>query len=460
MSHLQNMLALLPHLYRDGDLVSGLLGVPGVEHEHLDADAREVQRAHFFNALLNIDEAVELAAVLDIPLEDWQNLRTYRAWVHALRNAILRFGTVTVPAVTHFVGEYAGGFQSAEALGITPDIPTSPAGWIRIPEVDGDPALQLPLEAPGSPYAWESSYRFDRPVLIENPPRRETQRIVDAMGVEPLYQFSIEQRGLNDSFASLLYVGIPGQQEFVPTVVNVTTGQAIVYLGSVPAGKRLWIRPRPDGQVEALLEGEDVTDLVYSVSNVAPGSAWQLDDVESPAFPLMLSRGINDLWFLPIAHFDAPGLDRVLLALSSLDMRQGRFNETLFERSLFYQDPGVSLFLSWLETEPASFEVRLPAQALRRRVAVGENTPQRRSSAVEKRDVLLGALNQGIRKMKGAGIEGNVVFQTITERQQQLDRLTMVMPVRVSEAGVTGTDRLVNAGGSFGVTDFDDSTYQ
>ena len=460
MSHLQNMLALLPHLYRDGELVHGLMGVPAVEHEFLDEDARAVQRAHFFNALLNLDEAVNLAAVLDIPLEDWQTLQTYRAWVHALRNAMLRFGTVTVHAMTHFVGEYARGFQAAEALDLTPDTPTSPTGWLVIPEVDGDPALQEPLQSPESPYAWESSYRYDRPVLIENPPKRETQRVVNATGIEPLHQFSIDQRGLNDSLAGLLYVGVPGPQEFVPTLVNVTTGQALVYLGQVPVGKRLWIRPRPDGQIEALLESDDVSDRVYSVSNVEPGTAWQVDDAENPTQALRLNRGVNDLWFLPIAHYDAPGLDRVLLALADLDMRQGRFDQTSFDKSLFYQDPGVALFISWLETEPAAFEVRLPAHAMRRRVAAGENTPQRRNDALEQRDLLVSALNQGVHKMQGAGIKGSVSFQELAERQQQLDRLTMILPIKVREAGVTGSDQLVNAGGAFGVTDFNDSTYQ
>jgi len=460
MAHLDNMLELLPHLYRDGALVQGVLGAPAVEHEFIDLAAFEVQRAHHFNATYDLEEAVNLGALLDIPVEEWQTLRTYRAWVHAYRDAILRFGTVTGQASIHFVGEYSAGFQAAEGLDIISAISSNASGWLQVPAIDGDPSLQAPLISEESPYSWRATYQYERPVFVENPPKRLFKHVPGPSGLEPLHQFTIDQKGLDESLTSLLYTGIPGPREFCPTLINVTTGQALVYLGEVPIGERLWIRPLPDGQIEAELEGEDVSANVYSVSQVTPGTAWEVDETQSPAETLRLARGINQLWFLPIAHFGAPGLDRVLLALGGLDLKQGRYDLTNFDQSLFYQDPGVTLFMSWLETQPAAYEVHLPSPSLRRRIAIGENTVEAREEALAMRDTLQSALTSGVNKLKGAGIEASVHFIEFQERQQQLDRLTMIQPIKLSDAGTMGTDRVVDAGGTFGVTDFNDSTFQ
>ncbi|MBK9745254.1 MAG: hypothetical protein IPO91_00605 [Chloroflexi bacterium] len=119
MTHLSEMLDRLPILYRDGALVADTLRVPSLGLDILDEDGIEVQRAHWFDSALNLQEVARLAAVLDIPLESWQNLAEYRAWVHALRDAMLQYGAVTVEAIENFVRQYARLYQaSANILAI------------------------------------------------------------------------------------------------------------------------------------------------------------------------------------------------------------------------------------------------------------------------------------------------------------------------------------------------------
>src|SRR4051812_902875 len=120
MARLREMLDRLPTLYRDGELMTGVLGSPALALEIFDEDMMEVQRSHFFDTTLERFEAEWLAAILDTPAEPWQSLGEYRAWVHSLRNARLLYGSVTVNAITHFVVEYANGFQRAGGLRALP----------------------------------------------------------------------------------------------------------------------------------------------------------------------------------------------------------------------------------------------------------------------------------------------------------------------------------------------------
>src|ERR1044071_5189613 len=97
------MLSRLPQLYRDGELVRDTLELPALQIEIFDQYAREVQRAHWFDTTLELEEAARLAALLDIAPEPWQTLGTFRAWVRALRDARLLYGAVTPRALQTFV---------------------------------------------------------------------------------------------------------------------------------------------------------------------------------------------------------------------------------------------------------------------------------------------------------------------------------------------------------------------
>ncbi len=427
MGHALDMLARLPRLYRDGELVRDVLELPALQLEILDEEGREVQRAHWFNSALELDEAAKLAAILDIALEPWHTLGTYRAWVHSLRDARIRHGAITRRGLQGFVAAYHAGFQSA----------------VGVPQLLVTRSIEKWTQQPSDSTA----------AFLENPPRTRRHRAPSSGGIEPLHHFSVDQKGLDESSAAFLLVGLPSAPESVPVVANVTTGHALIFLGNIAPGARLWIRPRADGTAEARLEGEDVSDRLRSVKGLVPGTAWSKPQVQFPARALPLARGKNDLWFLPVAHFDALGLDRFLLALAELVLQQGRWDETRFDQALFYQDPAVSLWVSWVETEPASFQIQLPAGALLSRA---DETP----ASLVNREMLGASLSQGVGQLKAAGVAAEVELRPFGEAQRQTDRLVAVLPLVHREVGPTGADRLPDAGGVLEVTDFEESTYR
>lgn len=424
MTHVKEMLSRLPTLYREGELVSQVLGVPGLQLEILDEDGIEVRRSHWFDATLELDEAAKLAAVLDLPPESWQNLGEYRVWVHALRDAMLQKGAVTRPALQDFVAQYAKLYQ-------------------EVANIRAIPRLEV----------WSNAPSTRDPAFLENPPVRRFQRIPNVGGVEPLFQFSVEQKGLDPTPADFLLTGLPTGPESVPVIVNLTTQEALVFLGNVPTGQRLWLKALPDGRVSAQLEEQDVTDRVRSVSGVTPGAAWEQAQVAQPARAITLARGRNDLWFLPVAHFDALGLDRFLLALADIAMSQGRYDQTYFDQAVFYQDPAVIFRLSWVETQPASFVIALPGGTLL-------NPSGRTSTALQSRNELEFSLGVAVKKLKAVGVSSSVILQPFQEVQPQQDYLKTVLPLHFNEVGAMGADRLPDAGGVFDVTPFNQSTFR
>ncbi len=107
----------LPTLYREGELVDGFSQLWGVGLDVVDEVAQQIQRSHWFDVTPDLDEAAALAAVLDIPPEDFHaTLGEYRAWVHALTAARLRAGAVTRDALRILVDTYAQGFSRAAGL--------------------------------------------------------------------------------------------------------------------------------------------------------------------------------------------------------------------------------------------------------------------------------------------------------------------------------------------------------
>ncbi len=424
MSHLADMLSRLPILYRDGALVADVLKQPELALMILDEDGIEVQRSHWFDSALEQSEAARLAAVLDIAPEVWQSLAEYRAWVHTLRDALLQRGAVTVDAIEFFVSQYARQYQVANDVLIVP-----------------------PLER------WSTQPSTVAPAFVENPPVRRFQRVPDLGGIEPLWQFSVENKGLDPAVLDMVMVGLPSGPESVPAVVNLTTGEALLFLGNVACGQRLWIDSNADGSVRARLERDDVTSQLRTIAGVTPGTPWEAAQVSQPARALTLARGRNDLWFLPIAHYDALGLDRFLLALADLALQQGRFDQSSFDQALFFQDPAASLHVSWVETAPATFHVELPGGALRSR-AGGTAT------ATGNRDELGAALNEAVGKLRAAGVQSAVEIAPFRETQGQTDYLTAVLPIVIRETGPTGADRMPDAGGLFDVTEFGESTFR
>jgi hypothetical protein len=136
-----------------------------------------------------------------------------------------------------------------------------------------------------------------------------------------------------------------------------------------------------------------------------------------------------------------------------LALQQGRFDTSSFDRALFHQDAAVVVRAWWIETQPARFEVVLPAGAML-------SPRQQIARALDDRLTLERSLNTGVAKLRAAGVASQVTLRPFTEAQPHLDFVTAMMPRVHREGGPTGADRLPDAGGVFEVTPFDDSTYR
>ena len=411
----------LAPLYRDGDLVGALIDVLGLQFEIVDERARIVQRAHWFDTTPELVEAAALGAILDIPPESGHDLGDYRAWFRAMRTARLERGAVTVEALRGFVDEFAGAFQRADGV-----------EYIR--------GLGV----------WGTELVDTGHALVEFPPRRRVERL-GRDGAAPLTRSIVQHRGFTDARADILVVG-QGEGEFMPLLVNLTTGQGLLWSGAIGVGQRLWIATSEEGAVEAWLEREDATRSAVGIRRVAPGTPWAIDDVTAPA-GLRLVPGANDLWFLPVAHFDHPGLDRVLLGLADLELTQGVWDASSFDHALFHQAAGLTIDLAWWERVPGTMLIDIDAPTLGSAAAPAD-------TALEGRALLEQSLREGVAALAAAGVDQRVRFRPFPESQRQLDALVGISGRRLREVGTVGADRIRSTGGVFGVSDLDDSTYQ
>jgi hypothetical protein len=427
MGRHEALTAHLPHLYREGPLVSGLTATWAIQLDLLDEGALTVQRAHWFDVTPDDAEAAALAALLDIVPEEFHaDLREFRPWVHALRDGVLRGGSVTREALRVLVDRYVRGFQAATAIRMVPPIDA----W-AVPAPGGAPA---------------------RAVLHEHPSVLRAARLPATGAVEPLARLHVTNRGIDPAPWAVVLTGTGGGAEYAPFLANRTTGDAVVLRGRIGLGQVLVIAPRGDdrSRLRAELDGVDVTDRLdtYPALVTSPGGPGQRSAAPEA---LHLARGDNELWFLPLAHYDTPGLDRYLLALAGDALRTGRFDQTDFDAALFAQPPEVSATLLWVEATPASLEVQLPGWALM--VPAGGT-----DAGCAARERLRTGLDVAVADAAAAGVATEVVLATLTERQPARDRLVVVLPRTFREAGPTGADRITDASGTFGVTGFDDST--
>jgi len=410
----------LAPLYRDGEIVGGLLEVLGLQFEIVDERARIVQRAHWFDTTPELVEASALGAILDIPPEAGHDLGDYRAWFRAIRTARLRRGAVTLEAIRGFVEDFANDYQRADR-----------AQYLR---------------GLGS---WADDLVATGHALVEFPRRRRMQRFAQG-GASPLARAVVHHRGFDDAVADVLITG-QGEGEYMPLLVNLTTGQGLLFSGAVGPGRRVWISASGEEPVRARLERDDATSSLVGIDRVSPGISWTVEDVIEPA-GMRLVPGANDLWFLPVAHYDQPGLDRVLLGLADLDLTQGTWDASTFDHALYHQAAGLTIDLAWWEHVAGTLLIDIEATTLTSAAGAGD--------AAEGRSRLEESIAHGVASLAAAGVDQQVRFRPFAESQRQLDTLIGASVHRIREIGTVGIDRLRSVGGVFGVSDLDESTYQ
>jgi hypothetical protein len=437
MNHTTAMADRLPAIYREGELITGMLAHLADQVGFLDEDMMTVRREHWFERAVDLDDATALGDLLDLPAEPWMDVGTYRAWVDAIVQTTVRFGAVTPAAIKEITFQYVTRYQAAT----------------------GDVVIQTLDQAPDGPArpTWDDGVG---PALVEYPQVRRYGPDSDAVHPQPLQRFSLRNHGMNATPLALMLTGITDQPEACPLIAHLGASEAIVYLGTIRPGQRLWLSTTPDGSaLTARLEGLEVTADVRTVTGFTPGRPWDSGEV-IPARPLMLQPGDNSLWFLSVAVFDQPGLDRFLLSLADLKLTEGRFDDSVYDWALFSQEQRVRLGATWIETTPAAFSVRLPAGALQTAPPAGGADATAVAAAVGARDRLATSLTEAIGRFRASGVAADVQFQSFTETTRQFDALTGMLPMVEREGGPSGGDRLPDAGGTFGITRFEDSTFR
>jgi len=413
MKRVDDMTSRLPYLYREGALLGGVLAQPAEQLEIAVEDALEVQRAHFFDDALQLEEVARLAAVLDFTPEQWQTLQLFRPWVHAQRDAVLKNGGVTVDAIVGFATSYLTAFQAATG----------------------------------------NFFPSAKPELVESPLRRRYAKPDLSDDTAPLSRFTLTNKGLENTAASFVLTGLAPDPESMPFIANLTTGDALLFHGNVALGQRLWIRAATDGSVTAQLERDDVTTKLVSITGVTPGTPWEAPQIKTPADALPLARGDNSLWFLPVAHFDELGLDRFLFALADLTLADGHWDLSTLDHSIFYMDAAVNLRLTWLETEPASIELHVHTESVYRQAP----SP---GTADDARQQIAFALDDGVKRLRAAGVRSDIAALAFSEVQPATDFMAGVLPLTIQEGGAGGADRLIDKGGLFGQTSWEGSIFQ
>ena len=147
-------------------------------------------------------------------------------------------------------------------------------------------------------------------------------------------------KGFDETVASMLLTGLSTGPESVPVIVNLTTGDGLVFFGNVPQGHRLWLQAHDDGGVTARLERTDVTSQLRSLTGLVPGTVWNASQLHSPPRALPLRRGTNELWFFTAAHFDALRLNSFLLEIRDLRAEAGAIGRDAVQSCALLPGPG------------------------------------------------------------------------------------------------------------------------
>jgi len=422
MKHLEAMAQRLPQLYRSGALLKDVLSQASLQQMIVDEDLTRIQQAHFFELTRDFEEAAKLANLLGLDPEPEMGIREFRSFVAAYRDAIRRFGTTTPATIRAFVGDHLTRFQHKLGLALVAN-----AGMWRD-------------EAEGEGF----------PSLVENPKTRRLAAIPPDQGGTPLQSFTIENQGLEPTPLAAILKADQSASEVSPCLVNLTTGAGLFFTGMIKPGQRLWLKPKGEA-VQAKLEHRDLSDRLTSFSGWETGKTLSTEDYVKPARPLNLAVGQNRLVFFPLAQYGQPGLNRFLLAMPDPELTVGRFNLGNFDKALFHQDRRIRLSFSWVERQRARFQIRLPMAAMKRNQAM----PAEAASHARQR--LLSSLNQGVARLKAAGIEGDVVPHIHRDGQRQMDFLRLIQPVKLRDGGAVGKVRNLNHGACFDKTNFDDS---
>jgi hypothetical protein len=342
MSVLERVLGVLPPPYaiEEDTVTAHVLDDLALELDAVQEDLDRVRRTHWVNLAYRFEDLNRLADLVGIQPIPGETLASFRVRLLALVEARLR-GAVGPQEIREFVHGYLSGAETALDSTFVPGL------------------ARYDAEAAFRPDPRHPAYRPLQ--LVENPFRTRRSATLAATHGRVPYLFRWEERnqGLVDTVARFTVTGLHGGRTAVPLLANMTTHDLIGYQGVLRVGQRLELMPADDElgtrAARAVLDGRDVTDRIFSVSDFELGVPFNPPDRDAHPQLTRLARGPNEWTFLSVGLYDVDGLDRVFYAIADDALREGSFDSTFFDHSVFPSGAVAALELEWTEVEPASF---------------------------------------------------------------------------------------------------------
>ena len=393
-----------------------------------------MRRTHWIQFCFRLEDAEKLGALAGVKRLPWEDLRLYRIRLIATVTARLK-GALGPNEIRNFCYNYLRDCEAVTGASLVPGLQTVTSGqaFAGVPE--------RPL--------------FRQLEFVENPPVNRASIALAARGgnVPYLFRWEDTNRGMTESMATIHVSGVIGKRSVSPVLVNLTTGDLIGFRGRIPFGRTLTIAPagRDQGQprlAAASLDGSDVSASLYSMENFQMGAPFSLGSLAPKPLVPRLARGVNRWVFLALGLFDVRGLSRYFNAIAGDLLREGVFNQTCFDQSLFPSGPMAHLAVEWVETQPATFEVRVPRFLVR----------EPPGSAIHAQAAE--ALEDSIHELRAAGVEGRVRFVPFAERQIHRPRVTMPWVVLDREHGSAGEAVRLALGAQFGESPLGSSRFE
>ena len=401
--------------------------VPGVAIEIVDEDLVSIQRAHWFDHAVELDDAAGLAAVLDSRPSRGRACACSARGCTRCATRCCSTARVTRPAITRL----------RASLRVRRSRPPSEA--LALPPLDefADSPSPDPAGARREPAApARAAHADDR--------RHRAAAAVPASSTA----------GSTRRPPALLLDGLPDGPECVPVIANLTTGDALIYRGTIGPGQRLWIAPgrRRHGDTRGSSAPTSPTACV-SVRGLVPGTPWP--SVQSAARRRSrCGQGRTSCGSCRSPTSTTSASTASCSRWPTWTCAKGAATTPTFDQSLFYQDPAASLHAVWMEAA---------AGGVRDRAAGRHAAPSRRrpeADALAARSQLGASLSSRSTACAPPACAPRCVLRELHETQRTGDALVSILPLVRREIGPTAPTRLPDAGGVFGVTDFDDSTFR
>jgi hypothetical protein len=451
VNHLARIQEHLPGPYalaRDAVLTQ-VLDVMALELEAFDEDLDRMRQTHWIRFVYTLADAEKLSALVGVKRLPWENLTTFRTRLLPLVEARLD-GALGPQAIKRFVYEYIRGIEDALSDA------ENKISYQLVPGLKSLTCEQSFRDAASEPPVDRPLFRFLE--LEENPERPKTSRVLVARSgrVPYLYRWEENNNGLSETIARFRITGRFGGRTTVPVLVNETTGDLLGYSGPIAFGQTLIITQKEgtDGLAQAILKEVDVTSRLFSMKGFALGVPFTRDDLDAaPRLPRM-ARGANRWIFLAVGLYNVKGLNHFFFSIAGKELREGMFDETFFNQALFPSGDAARVEMGWVETEPASFEVKVPRFLVIEPATIAAGNEGRTWEHVAE------GLQDAVRQLHAAGVKAQVRFVPFVETQRQKARVRLPWIVTEPQSASPGTGDTMTVGGRFGESSLGGSRFE